>query len=208
MGMVFGRIAEEMPKYSIVHTAANYTVRRYEPSIVAICRYGPGGWGSSSDGGPFGQLARFIGVFGKAENEGAQSIPMTAPVLINAAQPIPMTSPVVIDPSSATHEMMFFLPASRYSSLDEVPRPLNGNLRLENIPERLVATRTFSGSLRPAAAQHNLQELLSDLKTDGWKTVATPDGTPDWRVAGYNAPFVLPWFKRNEVMVNLTERAE
>ncbi len=29
-----------------------------------------------------------------------------------------------------------------------------------------------------------------------------------WQVAGYNAPFVLPWFKTNEVLVSVEETKE
>ena len=58
MGVVFGKISEELPRHRAVHTAANYTIRHYEPSIAAMCDY-RGGWGVSSDGSPFGALARY-----------------------------------------------------------------------------------------------------------------------------------------------------
>ena len=58
MGVVFGKISEELPRHRVVHTAANYTIRHYEPSIAAMCDY-RGGWGVSSDGSPFGALARY-----------------------------------------------------------------------------------------------------------------------------------------------------
>ena len=53
MGMVFGRIAEELPRHSIVSKHATYQIRRYEPSIAVQCDYSRG-WGNSSDGTPFG----------------------------------------------------------------------------------------------------------------------------------------------------------
>ena len=55
MGMVFGRIAEELPRHSIVSKHATYQIRRYEPSIAVQCDYSRG-WGNSSDGTPFGSL--------------------------------------------------------------------------------------------------------------------------------------------------------
>ena len=67
MGMVFGRIAEELPRHSIVSKHATYQIRRYEPSIAVQCDYSRG-WGNSSDGTPFGALARYIGVFSEPEN--------------------------------------------------------------------------------------------------------------------------------------------
>ena len=59
--MVFGRIAEEMPRHTVVQTRASYEIRRYEPSVAVMCDYATG-WGASADGTPFGSLARYIGV--------------------------------------------------------------------------------------------------------------------------------------------------
>ena len=110
MGMVFGRIAEELPRHSIVSKHATYQIRRYEPSIAVQCDYSRG-WGNSSDGTPFGSLARYIGVFSEPENV--------------KRQPIAMTAPVLIDAGTEKHTMMFLLPASKYSSIDAAPKPSN-----------------------------------------------------------------------------------
>ena len=74
MGVVFGKIAEELPRNYVVHTASTYAVRRYEPSIAATCSYGASRWGQrSSDRSPFGALANYIGVFSKPAN--AKGVP-------------------------------------------------------------------------------------------------------------------------------------
>ena len=101
MGMVMGKINEEMPAFTVLHKAVSYEVRKYGPSVVAECSYD---WEASDGGSPFGVLARYIGVFGTAQNEqkGA-SVPilMTAPVLVTppASQKIAMTAPVLVTPS-------------------------------------------------------------------------------------------------------------
>ena len=100
VGMVMGKISEEMPKFTVIHKAASYEVRKYGPSVVAECSYGPGGWGDG-DGSPFGALAKYIGVFGQPANEqrgAAEAVAMTAPVLITppAGQKIAMTAPVLV----------------------------------------------------------------------------------------------------------------
>ena len=121
---------------------------------------------------------------------------MTAPVLIDAAQ-------------SSNHEMMFLLPASKYSALEEAPTPSNPNVRLRTLPARLQAVRTFSGNLRPERARQQLELLLADLKRDGWTVKAPPHGAPgavDWQAAGYNPPFTIPFLKTNEVLVSVEER--
>ena len=115
MGMVMGKISEEMPAFTVLHKAVSYEVRKYGPSVVAECSYGPGGWEASDGGSPFGALARYIGVFGKAQNEqkgASEAIAMTAPVLVTppASQKIAMTAPVLVTPS---RQLVESGPASR-----------------------------------------------------------------------------------------------
>jgi hypothetical protein len=33
------------------------------------------------------------------------------------------------------------------------------------------------------------------------------DPGPSWRAAGYNAPFIPPWWKTNEIMVDVVPRS-
>ena len=198
MGVVFGRIAEEMPRHTIVQRNATYQIRRYEPSIAVMCDYSKG-WGTSSDGTPFGSLARYIGVFGNPENMQPSK---------GKAEPIAMTAPVLIDSGADTHTMMFLLPASKYSSIEAAPTPSNPNVRLQTLPARLQAVRTFTGNLRPERAREQLALLLADIRRDGWVTKAPPGKTDgvEWQAAGYNAPFVIPFLKTNEVLVNVEEK--
>ena len=51
MGVVFGKISEELPRHSVVFKASSYTVRRYEPSVAVQCDYTQG-W----DGLPMADL--------------------------------------------------------------------------------------------------------------------------------------------------------
>lgn len=204
MGVVFGKISEELPRHSVVTTAAGFTVRHYEPSIAAVAEYGKA-WGQSSDGSPFGHLARYIGVFSQPENMAAGG---------SAPEAVSMTAPVLINASSEKHSMMFLLPASKYASLKDAPTPSNPGVHLEQLPARHMAVRTFSGNLRPARAREQLQLLLADLKNDGrWVAKPAASGRKqhdaeqvEWAAAGYNAPFVLPWFKTNEVLVTVEEK--
>ncbi len=203
MGAVFGKVAEELPRSVTVHTAATYQVRRYEPSIAATHEYGEGGWGSASDRSPFGALARYIGVFSKPHNVKQEQ---------GRGERIAMTAPVYIDTGERpTHTMMFLLPHSVYGGelTDAVPRPTNPSVRLVQLPERLQAVRRFSGNLGASRAQCEAEQLLADLSRDGWRTKASADGREavEWTAAGFNAPFVLPWFKTNEVLVSVEERS-
>lgn len=207
MGMVFGRISEEMPAYSVLYKATSFEVRKYGPSVVAECSYGPGGWGDGSDGSPFGALARYIGVFGNPQNSqqgGSEAIAMTAPVLVTPPSPqkIAMTAPVLVTPSES-HTMAFVLPASKYATVAEAPKPTDPRVTLRQLPERVQAVRTFTWSFKPEAAKSQMQLLLADLAKDSWTVVKRPDGEVEWQAAGYNPPFALPFMKRNEVLVSV-----
>ena len=63
--------------------------------------------GETNDNNNFSLLARYIGVFGKPENQRAAAAFMTSPV-ITEGQKMAMTSPVVSDKSSKS--MAFVLP--------------------------------------------------------------------------------------------------
>ena len=78
-------------------------------------------------------------------------------------------------------------------------------MRLQTLPARLQAVRTFSGNLRPSKARSEMQLLLEDLKRDGWHVKTTSSGV-EWQAVGYNAPFVIPFLKTNEVMISVDEK--
>jgi hypothetical protein len=57
MGMVMGVVREEMPSHVVLYKAAAFEVRKYAPSVLAMCSYGDGvKWGDpSNDSSPFMQ---------------------------------------------------------------------------------------------------------------------------------------------------------
>ncbi|CAN7137860.1 unnamed protein product [Brassica rapa subsp. narinosa] len=91
MGMVFGKIVVETPKYTVSKSGDGYEVRQYPPAVSAEVTYDPSEFKGDRDGG-FQVLAKYIGVFGKPEN---QKIAMTAPVVTTEGEKIAMTSPVI-----------------------------------------------------------------------------------------------------------------
>ncbi|KAL0740276.1 hypothetical protein Bca4012_081789 [Brassica carinata] len=91
MGMVFGKIVVETPKYTVAKSGEGYEVRQYPPAVSAEVTYDPSEFKGDKDGG-FQVLAKYIGVFGKPEN---QKIAMTSPVITTEGEKIAMTSPVI-----------------------------------------------------------------------------------------------------------------
>jgi len=210
MGAVFGRIAEEQPAFAVLRAAqaGACELRKYEPMIVATTRYDVNS-GMTNSGGEFGRLARFIGVFSTPANEGgAESKPtaisMTAPVLLSS--PAPRANEDTAHHMNRERVMMFTMPASRFKSLDEVPKPTDARVTIEELPSQTMAVKTFHWSLTKAMVTQNLEELLAELETDPDVMPVLKNDEPKWLVAGYNAPFTLPWLKTNDVLVEVQQR--
>lgn len=91
IGMVFGKIVVETPKYTVAKSGDGYEVREYPPAVSAEVTYDPSEFKGDKDGG-FQVLAKYIGVFGKPEN---QKIAATSPVITTEGEKIAMTSPVI-----------------------------------------------------------------------------------------------------------------
>lgn len=256
MGMVLGKISEEMPNHKVVYEGEGFEVWRYPSSVAAIVRADamnadnpPTGDKFTSEG--FRILARYIGVFSKPENEasaGAEKVAMTAPVVMTPpsgesekiamtvpvvitlpsgeAEKIAMTAPVVMTPPSGESEkiamtapvvmsppsneseniamkggrgesMAFLLP-SKYSTVEEAPKPTNPAVSIELMPPRYEAVLQFSGNFPSNDAskrQAKVKELLELMQ----KAEIEPIG--QYTIAGYNPPFTLPWLKRNEIHI-------
>ncbi|CDF35299.1 unnamed protein product [Chondrus crispus] len=110
-----------------------------------------------------------------------------------------MTAPVVVEggaaPSTSGRSMTFLLP-SKYKSVAEAPAPANPAVELGVAPAgRCEAVATYAGNLDMDAAPEKAAQLLDALEKDAVQV------TGEYTVCGYNPPFTLPWFKRNEIHV-------
>merc|ERR1712157_583634 len=86
-----------------------YQIREYGTRFVAEVEYAGG---DNNTGKPFRALAKYIGVFGEAENEGSEAMAMTAPVAMERkGTSMAMTAPVAMENSDGGKRMKFFLPA-------------------------------------------------------------------------------------------------
>ena len=218
MGMIFGKIDVETPKYASVAVsgllaAEQITLRRY-PSQVTVRIAGDARVG---DNECFKLLARYIGVYGTPQNtaggKAAEKVAMTAPVLSDAqSQPISMTAPVLAEPRSTPVAMtapvlssgkseksearrgapMAFVLPSCYSSINDAPKPTDPRVVLEEIPERLVAVRTFSGLTSVKKATPMAEAMRALLVSEGFNCKS-------WSLARYNPPFTIPFLRTNEI---------
>jgi SOUL heme-binding protein len=105
-----------------------------------------------------------------------------------------MTSPVLSEFSNQGY-MAFVMPSE--FDLETTPLPLDGRVKIEEIPSRTVAVLRFSGSWSEAHFEEKTKELLQELTNAKVKTSG--------RVFTmlYNPPFTPSFLRRNEVAVEV-----
>ncbi|CAB9497273.1 SOUL heme-binding protein [Seminavis robusta] len=208
MGSVFGRESVAEPAFEVLLERAHgpvqttYEIRRYGERFAAETTYTGDG-----DNSPFRLLAQYIGVFGNPQNEASESISMTAPVMKSGSEggtAIAMTAPVM---RSANHKegektMQFVLPAE-YDELSKIPKPTNPKVHIKEIPPQVGAVHRYSGSMDDSHSEKTAMELAAQLRKDGVE-ISDADALRSYNFWGYNPPFCLPAFRRNEVWIELT----
>ncbi len=198
---VFGVESVEEAPYDVVRTDRQFEIRDYAPLVVAQTMVpaevkNPGNVA-------FRSLFRYI----SGDNEASQKIAMTAPVIFDSntnddaesvkdtGEKIAMTAPVVSEKIENFWRYQFVLPANM--TIETAPKPLNPDVSLSAIAARQVATLRYSGRATEKAQTRNAQLLLQWIEAQGLKAQSAI------RWAGYNAPWTLPPFRRNEVLIDI-----
>ena len=179
----------EQQKYDVVDNYDGWEVRLYPVHLVAeVDVQGPFDQAVSQG---FRSLAAFI--FG--DNVEEQKVAMTAPVVQEPkSQKIEMTAPVVHEPSGQDHVVAFVMPAQY--TMETLPKPTDGHIRVRQAPEELAAVRQFSGRSTEARFAEQLAGLTSRLQEHPELEIV---GAPKY--ARFDPPW-KPWFlRRNEVVV-------
>lgn len=197
-------MAIEEPAFTLVDKADNIEVRQYQAVIVAETIV-EGDLSTASNEG-FRRIADFI--FGNNRAAGgaaSQKIAMTSPVVaepVAASAKIAMTAPVGAEPLGGAGTMLakswriqFTMP-SNYT-MSTLPQPNNAAVKIREIPGKRVAALVFSGFAGEEKSQEKTAELLAWLKAKGIVTLSSP------QLARYNPPWTLPFFRRNEILVDI-----
>ena len=168
----------EERSYTIVKTDGKIEIRDYQRVLSAEVIVQ--GERNSAASDAFRILFRFI----QGKNKSQMVIPMTAPVSQERLK-------------GDTWYVRFFMPASM--SLDQAPTPSDPRITIvEHESVRLGAIR-FSGF----SSQKNLKKHADKLRrylTD--KNILFVDSP---MYAFYNAPYVPPFFRRNEILFTIKE---
>ncbi len=179
----------ETPRYDVESSNGGLETRRYAPRIVAEVTVG----GSRSDAinAGFRVLAGFI--FGG--NAARAKVAMTSPVAQVASEKIAMTSPVAQSGTEGAWVVQFTMPQEY--AIDTLPTPKDQRIRLIEQPATREVVIQFSG--RAGAAL--LTEKETELRVLAAQQGLTLGAGPFYYF--YDAPFTLPWNRRNEVSFRL-----
>ena len=181
----------EKPDYKVIQSEQNIEIRQYEPMIIAEVEVDGKREETIRDG--FRILADYI--FGN--NTVQQVISMTAPVQQKENQKIAMTAPVQQQSMGKSWRMSFVMP-SKYR-LDSLPVPNNNRVRLKEIMTKKFVVIEFSGTNSNENVTKHENQLMNYIEANQINFIGSP------KYAFYNAPWTLPFLRRNEVMIEIKQ---
>ncbi|WP_339383572.1 SOUL family heme-binding protein [Oculatella sp. LEGE 06141] len=195
----------EEAKYSVLQSQGDIEIRQYEPKLVAetvaqgtrdaalntafsiLVNYILG------ENMPATEIAMTVPVTQAAES---QKIAMTAPVLQQElGQDIAMTAPVVQRGDRTDWVIQFVMP-TQYT-LATLPKPNDSRIAIKEVEGNKVAAIRFSGSASDQTIREKEAKLRAYLNHHGIDTQGSA------MTAFYDSPFTLPFFRRNEIMIEL-----
>ena len=192
---IFGIESVEEARYEVVVKDGQFEVRDYASMVVVETRVEADF--KQAGNGAFRKLFAYI----SDNNTGSEKIAMTAPVVAEkdaeqAGEKIAMTAPVTASQDGKSWLYRFVLPQT--FNIETAPKPLDPSVALAEVPTRRVATVRFSGRSTKKARDKNTEALVSWIESQGLLLQSDP------RWAGYNAPWALPPFRRNEVLIEVS----
>lgn len=175
----------ETPKYEVIKSYKNIEIRKYPSYIVA--EVSNSGQRDKAANESFMILFNYI----SGKNIPNEKISMTVPV-VQEGEKISMTIPVEQIKENNNWKLSFVLPY-KYT-LENVPKPKDERIKIykQEISKRIVLR--FSGFSSDANLSKNKQKL--DKYTKENNIIVKSEAI----YAFYNAPFTLPFLRRNEIM--------
>lgn len=188
-------MAVEEPAFDLIERVEGFEIRQYSPLVIAET-HAEGDMDAASNRG-FRTIADYIfgnnraaGATGSTASTGSEKIAMTAPVTVEPEDGSPDDFP-----AARRWRIQFVMPAGY--SLEALPRPLNPEVKLRVLPGRRFAVCVFSGVAWESTVRERTASLLAWIGRHGLKAIGTP------QLARYNPPWTLPFWRRNEIMVEI-----
>jgi len=98
---------------------------------------------------------------------------------------------------TANSPLRFLVPANY--TMEMLPKPNNAAVKLEEIPGKRYAVIRFSGMSSEKNLKKNTEEFTSFISRKNLNEISAPT------YAFYNPPWVLPFLRRNEVVVKIAQ---
>jgi len=186
-------MATEEPDFKILSEEGEFQIREYDQKIIAQVEVEGDFDGASSKG--FKLLADYI--FGNNLLDGeSKKISMTAPVEMSPlAENLIMTSSIMDDQINNKWLINFVMPQEY--SLDTLPKPNNPQVNIIEVLSEKYVVILFSGLVRESSYAEKAELLSSYLQENNYKYHGAI------KIARYNPPWTLPFFRRNELMVKI-----
>ena len=189
-------MATETPKYNLIIRDGDFETRQYEPRIIAEV-FVSGNIDTASGEG-FRTLASFIFGDNSAVSESSSIQQATE------GRKIAMTAPVTVEPYESGHlftmarnwRVEFTMP-SQYT-MTTLPKPNNPSIRIKEIPIQTYAVVRYSGMNTEERINDETRRLLNWVRARNLKVMGVPE------LARYNPPWTLPIFRRNEILVAIS----
>jgi len=179
----------ETPDYMVSSKSGNLEIREYGPTIVAEATVE--GERDQAIRRGFRIIADYI--FGN--NLSSTKVAMTAPVIQQSSEKVAMTAPVIQQAKGTSWNVRFVMP-SKYT-IETLPKPVNPQVALIEVPATRFAVIRFSGF----AGQVSLDKQEALLRAFMAERSLIAASLPQY--AYYNAPWTLPFMRRNEIMIEI-----
>lgn len=210
----------ETPKYRVLRSwragpgalDGVIELRSYPPFTVARKGMGGAGFGAFETPYPHGTRTHPLpprypnprAGFGAVEGGGAGFNALASYLFGDNADgaAMAMTTPVGIDVSGggAASSMSFVLPRDAARA---PPRPnADGGVTLDEVPARIVAVKAFAGVVTDGEVRRQRDALEAAIEADGG---TAPVEAGAFSVLQYNAPYAIPWRRRNELAIVVSE---
>ena len=184
--------AIESPQYTVIYKDERVEYRQYEPYLIAETFVENSSSYRAASNKGFMRLFRYI----TGNNNSQSNIEMTAPVQQAATiEEIAMTAPVQRVETPEGWNVAFMLPSE--FTIETTPLPVDERIVLRAMPAQLKAVVRYSGRLTERNYIKHKTRLLESIKSAAVESLGVVES------AAYDAPYVLPFLRRNEVMIKV-----